>query len=86
VLSVCSSSVLSVCSSSVLSDCADGRETRTVRHCLTFSTCLPTSCGSLPPPLPPVQQAPSPDSRCRAWPFDLHDDVSVVVSKRLGAL
>jgi hypothetical protein len=44
--------------------CADGRETRNIRNCRTFSTCLPTSCGSPPPPLPPslppVHQAPSP--------------------------
>jgi hypothetical protein len=44
---------------------------------------LPAAVAS-PPPLLPVQQAPSPAAV--AWPFDLHDDVSVVVSKRLGAL
>jgi hypothetical protein len=61
-------------------------ETRTIRHCRTFSTCLPTSCGSpppaRPPALPPVHQAPSPAAV--AWPFDLDDDdrASVVVSRR----
>jgi hypothetical protein len=70
---------------------ADGRETRTIRHCRTFSTCLPTSCGSPPPPPLPVSCASSALACCRrllgpststttAHPW------SVVVSKRLSAV